>query len=121
MERILKPRAPRRGTYHLRVRFKRQLFGSVDGIRLDQFAVGDAYDLGVSLACYLMAIGAVDPVDDGSPATILPTSKRLFAPIETKPPATVRTETEFTRSEAADRARRNARRPRATGKPKRPG
>jgi len=53
----------------MRIQISRKLAGSVDGIRLDRFRPGQTYDVGGALACYLMAIGAVDcGVDEKSKA-----------------------------------------------------
>jgi hypothetical protein len=62
----------------LRLRITRVLSGSVDGIGLDRFAAGEVYEIATTLACYLLAIGAAEPVDDQTPVSILPTSQRLF-------------------------------------------
>ena len=52
----------------MRIQISRTLAGSVDGVRLDTFRPGRVYDIGVSLACYLLAIEAVDlAVDERSP------------------------------------------------------
>jgi hypothetical protein len=56
----------------LRVRITQKLSGSIDGIHLDRFQVGSVYDLGTSLGCYLMAIGAAEPTADERPALVLP-------------------------------------------------
>jgi hypothetical protein len=62
----------------LRLRITRAVSGSVDGIGLERFAVGEVYEIATTLACYLLAIGAAEPVDDQTPVSILPTSQRLF-------------------------------------------
>ena len=62
----------------VRLRITRELSESVDGIGLDRFAVGEVYEISTTLACYLLAIGGAEPVDDQTPVSILPTSQRLF-------------------------------------------
>jgi hypothetical protein len=49
----------------VRLKITKQLAGSIDGLHLDRFAVGGVYDVGTSLANYLLAIGAAEPVGDG--------------------------------------------------------
>lgn len=51
-------------SYRMRVRIKRPLEECIDGVRLDCMVVGREYDVGVSLGCYLLAIEAVDLIDD---------------------------------------------------------
>jgi hypothetical protein len=64
----------------VRVRITQRLSGSIDGIQLDQFTPGYVYDVGTSLGSYLLAIDAVEPVADDTPALILPLGQRLFGP-----------------------------------------
>ena len=62
----------------MRVRITTRMDGSVDGIDLTHFEVGQIYDLGPVLANYLLASGYGVPVRDESPATAddRPTRKR---------------------------------------------
>lgn len=64
----------------MRVRITEPLHGSIDGIRIDRFQVGAVYEVGVSLACYLMAMRAAEPVTDQIPALTLPAHRQLFGP-----------------------------------------
>jgi hypothetical protein len=56
----------------MRVRITQHLTGSIDGIQLGHFRVGEVYDMGPSLANYLMAIGYALPVLDERPALVTP-------------------------------------------------
>ena len=66
--------------YTMRVRITKRLHGSIDGIQLERFRVGSAYEVGVSLACYLLAIRAAEPVPDNTPIYVLPPHRQLFGP-----------------------------------------
>jgi hypothetical protein len=46
--------------------------GDLDGLRLDSFKKGEVYDIGTSLATYLMSCGFAIPVVDERPARIVP-------------------------------------------------
>jgi hypothetical protein len=46
--------------------------GDLDGLRLDNFKIGEMYDIGTSLATYLMSCGFAIPVVDERPARIVP-------------------------------------------------
>lgn len=48
----------------MRIRITERLTGSIDGIQLDRFRVGETYDMGTTLASYLMAVGSAVPVAD---------------------------------------------------------
>ena len=48
----------------MRIRITERLTGSIDGIQLDRFRVGETYDMGTTLASYLMAVGSAVPVTD---------------------------------------------------------
>ena len=71
----------------LRVRITEDVTGSIDGIQLDRFRAGFVYDVGTSLGCYLLSVGAAEPVLDQSPALILPIEKQLFAIAPARPKA----------------------------------
>jgi hypothetical protein len=64
----------------VRVRITERLRGQVDGIRLDHFEPTYVYEVGVLIGCYLLAIGAAEPVDDEGPAVVLPIKQQLFGP-----------------------------------------
>jgi hypothetical protein len=55
----------------MRIRITEPLTGSIDGIQLDRFRVGEAYDMGTTLASYLLAVGVAVPVIEESPARIV--------------------------------------------------
>ena len=55
----------------MRIRITEPLTGSIDGIQLDRFRVGETYDMGTTLASYLMAVGAAAPVVDERPGRIV--------------------------------------------------
>jgi len=46
--------------------------GTIDGIDLEKFQVGNLYDVGTWLGNYLLASGYAMPVDDDKPAPIPP-------------------------------------------------
>ena len=56
----------------VRLKITKQPSGSIDGIQLDDFMVGFTYDVGSLLGCYLLAEGLAIPVDDDSPALVMP-------------------------------------------------
>ena len=106
----------------VRLRITRTLDGSIDGIHLDRFRSGHVYEVRTLLACYLLAMGAAEPVSDDTPAEILPPEKQMFAPLADAParnsgfPKAIQQPTAFPLAEAADRAkprrRRTSKRPR---------
>ncbi len=51
----------------------------IDGIRLDHFVVGQQYDVGHLLASYFLAEGWAEPVDDPSPALVVPLDEFVVA------------------------------------------
>ena len=59
----------------MRLRITRKLSGSIDGIQLSHFELGGLYVVGTSLGSYLLALGAAEPVNDETPARILPISQ----------------------------------------------
>jgi hypothetical protein len=46
--------------------------GDLDGLRLDSLEIGEVYDVGISLATYLMSCGFAIPIVDERPARIVP-------------------------------------------------
>ena len=56
----------------MRLRITREMSGDLDGFRLDSFKIGEVYDIGTSLATYLMSCGFAVPVVDERPARIVP-------------------------------------------------
>jgi len=56
----------------VRLKITKQLAGSIDGLHLGRFVVGQVYDIGTSLANYLLAMGAAEPVGEERPARDLP-------------------------------------------------
>ena len=79
----------------------------MDGIRLDHFEPKYVYEVGVLIGCYLLAIGAAEPVDDEGPALVFPIRQQLFGPL---PPfvqeSRRKTSGSFPSAEAADKPRR---------------
>jgi hypothetical protein len=67
----------------VRLRIIRRLQGEIDGVSLDQFRVGETYDVGTAVGSYLLALRAAVPViDDPPPQDIrvdLPQRDRGFA------------------------------------------
>ena len=79
----------------MRVRITKPISGSIDGIHLGRFVTGLTYDVGTTLANYLLAEGAAIPAEQTTPAVVPPiheAAERLFS--------------NFTRAEAADRPRK---------------
>jgi hypothetical protein len=56
----------------MRVRITQALSGSIDGIQLSRFVTGLTYDVGTTLGNYLLAEGLAVPVDESTPALVLP-------------------------------------------------
>jgi len=53
----------------MRVRIISAMRGQIDGIDLTRFQVASVYEVGTSLANYLMAAGCAEPVINEPPAT----------------------------------------------------
>jgi len=83
----------------MRVRITQRLSGSIDGIQLSRFVTGLTYDVGTTLANYLLAEGLAVPVDESTPALVLPIQDDGELKSKNPPP-----------SEAQDRPRRVRRR-----------
>src|SRR5258705_13975986 len=77
--------APPSSMAEVRLRITQTLDGSIDGIHLDRFRRGHVYEVRTLLACYLLAVGAAEPVSDDTPAEILPPEKQMFAPSADEP------------------------------------
>ncbi len=56
----------------MRLRITRAISGSIDGIQLDHFEVGQLYEVGTSIGSYLLAIGAAEPMTEEGPTLIVP-------------------------------------------------
>jgi hypothetical protein len=83
----------------MRIRITHTLSGSIDGIQLSRFVTGLTYDVGTTLGNYLLAEGLAVPVDESTPALVLPIQDHTE--LESGKPAA---------SEAQDRAHRARRR-----------
>jgi len=100
----------------LRVRIKEQLFGSIDGIRLDDFVVGSVYDVGTSLGSYLLAEGVAEPADVDAVEHLRPGDLKFRVQLTepdrelTEADRKERTPRRFDWATAADQARRRKRR-----------
>jgi hypothetical protein len=74
----------------VRLRITRALTGSIDGIQLDHFIVGELYEIGTSVGSYLLAIGAAEPTSEEGPTLIVPSvrweAKERRIPLTRKPP-----------------------------------
>jgi hypothetical protein len=46
----------------MRLRITRALSGSIDGVQLGQFVVGQVYDVTVSVAAFLVSVHAAEPL-----------------------------------------------------------
>ena len=65
----------------VRLRITERLTGSIDGIQLDRFVVGQVYEVGHSLGSYLLSTGAAEPVPEDSLAVVLPLDQVMFGPV----------------------------------------
>ena len=94
----------------MRLRITERLTGNIDGIKLDHFEPRYVYEVGVLVGCYLLAVGAAEPVDDETPALVLPLNQQLFGP----PPVRVETRRKLSKllavAEAAEKPRRSRKR-----------
>jgi hypothetical protein len=45
----------------MRLKITRALAGSIDGIQLSHFVVGCVYEVGASVATFLLSVGAAEP------------------------------------------------------------
>lgn len=68
----------------MRLRITRQLYESIDGIQFSAFRPGYVYEVGATIANYLLASQAAEPVEDDEPYLILPPEKHLFYPTPTR-------------------------------------
>ena len=59
-------------TTKMRVRITQAASGSIDGIHLSRFVTGLIYDVGTTLGNYMLAEGLAVPVDESTPALVLP-------------------------------------------------
>lgn len=104
----------------VRLKITRQPSGSIDGIQLDDFIPGFTYDVGTTLACYLLAEGLAMPVADETPTVVtsiktqvrfdvrkLPADGKV---VPIRPQRFVSPASRSERSEAADSRRRRKRR-----------
>jgi hypothetical protein len=57
-------REPARRVAKVRVRITEPLSGSIDGIQLSRFTKGSVYEVGTSIGCYLLSVGAAEPAID---------------------------------------------------------
>ena len=100
----------------MRLRISHQLSGSIDGIELDGFIVGLVYDVGMHLACYLLAEQYAEPVDDEASATVETTAAQVRFDVTPVPRDTTSSRRERTpvplRAIAADRGQRRAKKSR---------
>ena len=56
----------------MRIRITQAVSGSIDGIQLSRFVTGLTYEVGTTLGNYLLAEGLAVPVDESTPALVLP-------------------------------------------------
>jgi hypothetical protein len=90
----------------MRVRITQPIQGSIDGIQLDHFEVGALYDVSVSLACYLLAIEAAEPVaEDGEPRHLETSTPAAVRHRTAQPGETRRRDSQLLQAQAAHRSR----------------
>ena len=68
----------------VRLKITRQLSGSMDGVELSHFRVGEVYDVGTSIGSYLLALGAAEPVPDRE-SSVVPPMGPTAGPLPRKP------------------------------------
>jgi hypothetical protein len=56
----------------MRLRITRSVSGSIDGIQLSHFEIGQVYEVGTAVGSYLLAVAAAEPVSEEGPALIVP-------------------------------------------------
>jgi|SRR6185295_4126814 len=86
----------------------------IDGIQLDQFHVGRQYVVGTSVGALLLCQGWAEPIDDDSPALLIPLSESTpERPVDdSRPPNLLRDESQphyEGRATAMDHGRRRRR------------
>ena len=73
----------------MRLRITRTITGSIDGIQLDHFQVGQNYDVGTAVGSYLLAIGVAEPSPEEGPTIVVPSvrweAKERRIPLTRKP------------------------------------
>ena len=94
----------------VRLRITQRLTGHVDGIKLDHFEPRHVYEVGVLIGCYLLAIGAAEPVDDEGPARVLPIERQLFGPRPLRFESRRKTSRRVTLAAVAEKPRRSRKR-----------
>jgi hypothetical protein len=67
------------GRQIVRLKITKRLSGSIDGLHIGRFRVGEVYEIGTSLANYLLAIDAAEPVSDAEPADVFRVSRDHLA------------------------------------------
>ena len=75
---LVRPRARFENRVFVRLKITKQLAGSIDGRHLGRFEVGEVYDVGTTLANYLLAMGAAEPVPEERPADEAPDPHELL-------------------------------------------
>lgn len=56
----------------MRLRITHAIAGSIDGIQLHQFEVGQVHTVGTSVGSFLLALGAAEPVADDEVRSVVP-------------------------------------------------
>ena len=69
----------------MRVRITRTLAGSIDGITLDRLKIGRIYDVGTSLASYLLCLQLAEPVADERPVMVIPLEDDIASLLHLEP------------------------------------
>jgi hypothetical protein len=59
-------------TGKVRLRITKSISGSIDGIQLKHFEVGQLYDVGTSVGSYLLALGVAEPANEEGPVLAVP-------------------------------------------------
>lgn len=93
----------------MRLRITRQLYESIDGIQFSAFRCGHVYQVGPTIANYLLAVGAAEPAADDETGVSDASEEKLVYP-HSNPDARSRIAAFATdRATAADRPQRNRR------------
>jgi hypothetical protein len=60
------------GAQFVLLRITKPISGSIDGIQLEQFEVGQLYVVGTAVGSYLLALGVAEPASEEGPVLAVP-------------------------------------------------
>src|SRR5689334_24975865 len=100
----------------VRLRITRQLHESIDGIQFSSFRLGYVYEVGTTVANYLLAVRAAEPLPDDEEYIVLPPERQLFHPSALAPRHAASATASFNGEPRDIAADRSARKPRTAGR-----